>query len=757
MDTVLAALLNVTPAQLRAGELVWRPLFPVGWWLPFALGALGATWWWYARGRRPPRRGPAWWVPALLRSLALLVVLVLLGRPQLLVSRIVPQTGIVALLIDDSASLALPTDQPAGPPLREWLAPESSLVRRLSDEFHLQWYTFSRNLEPHQGPPALTFAGPRTDLGRALQRLGERTGALPLAAVVLFSDGAHNGRRSVSDAVELFRDQGIPIHTVGVGTPGWERDVELATVTLPPRIRLGGSFTARLELNHSGMTGRSVRISVRDDLALLHSQEVPLGDADEPTVVEIPLTLETGGVRLLQFEVDPVPGEAVTRNNRRTVPAFVDEEPIRIFLVEGRPRWEYKFLRRALDGDPGVRLESLLRTALNKFYRQGIEREDSLAEGFPRRVEELFRYEGLILGDLESEFFTYGQLEAIRDFVLRRGGGLLMLGGGSTFEEAGYAGTPLAEALPVEVPGPNTFVAKGPRRVDITPAGLRKPPLQFAADPRANRRAWQELPPLVDYRRAGRLKAGAVSLLTSSEDGENWEPLLVYQRFGEGVSFVFLSSSSWRWQMQLDHTDERHELFWRQLCRWLAETAEDPVTVRPEVRVSLPGDPVQLTALVRGLDYVPVDTAEVTFVVTRPDGGTQTLPAAWNPEVTGVYQATFAPEENGLYTVTADVLVPGRDEQPPEPRPVHVWVDDHDVEYFGARLQRPVLRGLAEQTGGTYRDLAEVEELPEEIVYRSRGEKRTELLDLYNAPVNLVLLLGLFSAEWIIRRRQGLA
>ncbi|GAB4238361.1 MAG: Ig-like domain-containing protein [Acidobacteriota bacterium] len=719
------------------------------------MGGLAATWWWYSRNRSSGRPGAAWWVPALLRSFALLLILGLLARPQLLVSRIVPQTGVVAVLVDDSSSLALPADQPAGASLGELLRPDSPFVRRLAREFRIQWYTFSRRLQQHQGPPALAFTGTRTDLARALERLGERTEALPLAAVILFTDGAHNGRQPVPEALDAFRERGIPIHAVGLGRPGWERDVELAEVTLPPRLRLAGSFTARLRIRQTGWTGRPVRITVRDDAALLHSEEVTLGDAGQPTLVEIPLALQTSGVRLLQFEIDPVPGEEVTQNNRRRLPAYVDEEPIRIFLVEGRPRWEYKFLRRALDGDAGVRLESLLRTALNKFYRQGIEREDSLAEGFPRRAEDLFRYEGLILGDVEAEFFSYGQLEAIRDFVQRRGGGLLMLGGGATFEEAGYMGTPLAEALPVEIPGTNTIVAKGPRLVAVTPAGLRRAPLQLAADPAANRRAWQELPPLADYRRAGALKAGAVALLNTSEDGENWEPLLVYQRFGAGISFVFLSSSSWRWQMQLDHADQRHELFWRQLCRWLAETAEDPVTLRAEPRVAYPEDPVRLTALVRGRDYVPVDTADVTVEVTSPGGESRSFPATWNPELSGVYQATFEPKENGLYTVTAKVALPGEENSAPAPRPVHVWVDDRDSEYFDARLHRSLLEGLAAATGGTYRDLADIGGLPEEIVYRSRGEKRTELLDLYNAPVNLVLLLALFSAEWIVRRRKG--
>jgi hypothetical protein len=108
-----------------------------------------------------------------------------------------------------------------------------------------------------------------------------------------------------------------------------------------------------------------------------------------------------------------------------------------------------KFLNRAVYEDKNLSVVTLQRTADNKYLRFSKRRIPSSSPPvFPKTREELFAYRGLILGSIEAGAFTGDQLRMITDFVERRGGGLLMLGGPRAFAEGGYAGHRLPTRYP---------------------------------------------------------------------------------------------------------------------------------------------------------------------------------------------------------------------------------------------------------------------------------------------------------------------
>src|SRR5690606_35172679 len=147
------------------------------------------------------------------------------------------------------------------------------------------------------------------------------------------------------------------------------------------------------------------------------------------TTRSIDIDIGEPGIRDLRFTLEPLPEERNLVNNTQLRPIEVPSERRHVLYIEGEPRWEYKFIRHALDKNPSVRLASLLRTTPNKFYRQGVESGDELADGSPADEETLFAYDGLVIGSYEAAALTPEQQRMIADFVSRRGGGLLMLGG----------------------------------------------------------------------------------------------------------------------------------------------------------------------------------------------------------------------------------------------------------------------------------------------------------------------------------------
>jgi hypothetical protein len=177
------------------------------------------------------------------------------------------------------------------------------------------------------------------------------------------------------------------------------------------------------------------------------------------------------GPRNLQYLVEPLAGEENRENNGVTRLLNVESRKPRILYIEGEPKWEFKFIRRASEEDKNLELVTMLRTTQNKIYRQGIANPHELEDGFPAKAEDLFAYQGLIVGGVEAGYFTSAQQELIREFANRRGGGVLFLAGRSGLSDGGYPQSGLAEMLPVRLPDSRSTFHRGTVAFDLTTAG----------------------------------------------------------------------------------------------------------------------------------------------------------------------------------------------------------------------------------------------------------------------------------------------
>lgn len=696
-----------------------------------------------------------------LKGAFVLLVMGLLMRPTLTLSTMVPQQGILALLVDNSKSMGIvETDGPRGEPIKELLAEGSPFLEQLKENFNLRIVKFDSDAYKLGGGEELDWTGDQTNISYGINRVLAETKNLPLGGIVLFTDGSDNSHQEDPEVLAQLASKQIPLHTVGIGADRLDSDVEITQVSLPNRVLPGSVATARVTLRHSGFPGARAVLEVREGTTLVETKEVYLSPGSQLSTVELKLFPEVEGIREYDFRVKGLEGEGIEENNsRRTFINVVDERP-KILLVEGRPRWEYKFLRQALAGDEHLRLEALLRTALNKFYRQGIEEESTLAAGFPSNREDLFEYEGVLLGDVESAFFTYAQMEAIRDFVSKRGGGLLMMGGRFALSRGGYSNTPVEEAIPVQLGQLDSGAYQ--REVvsaSLTQFGQNHPALQLAQDEDENRRIWLDLPELTDTSLVRGVKPGATVLAQVVHGDENGgDPLLVAQRFGRGLGLVFLSGSSWRWQMLKDHEDQSHETFWRQVLRWLVSSAKDPVSVEVAREVYAQNEPVRIRAEVSDDTFNRINQARVAARVFTPSGKVETVPLRWYAREDGVYTQEWVPQEDGLHRieVSASSSGDGEAEKHFGEAETHFLTLTGQAEYFDAIQKKDFLQNLAQEAGGRYYDLSTVSRLPEEVVYTESHSSMTEILDLWNMPINFLLLIGLLGAEWILRRRWGL-
>ncbi|MBV9929312.1 MAG: hypothetical protein JOZ96_30140 [Acidobacteria bacterium] len=707
-----------------------------------------------------------------LRSALFLLILFLLLKPVVVVPSVVPRSSTVALVGDDSRSMQM-ADAGGGLTRLEAMKaalfdPEGDFQKRLREKFRTQEYGFSSQLDNVGDVAELTGEGGASDLSGALAEAARRSTGAPLSAVVLVSDGAANAGADLGAELRNLRARGLPVYTVGVGSARRPADAELVRVNLPRRVLVGSSVEVEAFVRASGYGATKVRIAASEDGRAVRTDEFPLRGG-ETEVVRMELVPETPGTHRYTFDVQPLEGELTVENNRREALVEVVEGPMRVLYVEGEPRWELGKLRDSLARDEkNVQLISLLRTGENKLYRQGVSGEAELSEGFPKTEGELFAYDGLMLGSVEASFFTAEQLRAIEAFVARRGGGLLALGGRFAFGAGGYAGTPVADALPFvinarpsgvpQAPNPDAYAAV--YKAQLTARGASHPVTRLSEDRQQSQKTWSELPPVSVPEAPAGVKPGATVLLEARRaEGAGRAggavTLLAQQRYGRGQALAFAASDTWRWRMRMDSKSNAHENFWRQMLRYLVQTTPRQFEVAAEQDVYADGDTVRIVADLRDKKFDPAADARAVAHVTKPSGATVEVPLRFTArDERAVYVGEFKADELGRHRIelTASGVSIGEAAAQSE-----FLVAELNREFYDASLNEELLKRVAAETGGRYYTLEEAGALVADLTYRQTDNSRPVTKDLWDMPVNFLLLVGLLSGEWFLRKRHGLA
>jgi uncharacterized membrane protein len=696
-----------------------------------------------------------------LRLLALAVVLFCLFRPTLVVRAAVAQQNVVAVLLDDSRSMQIPDQgaQSRAQFVRTQFDPSGALMKSLTDKYLVRTFRFSSTAGRLGSIEEMRFDGTQTKLGPALSNAREELAGLPVAGIVLVSDGADTTDTSIGEALLGLKAEKLPVFTVGVGSERLARDVQIDRVSTPRAVLKNASMLLELIVRQTGYAGKTVTVDVEDEGRIVGSQKVELPSDGSPATVRIRATASEPGARLFRFRVTPQEGEVVPQNNVRESIVSVRDETERILYFEGEPRWEFRYLNRAVADDKNLLSVSLQRTADNKYMRLRGD-ADEIVGGFPKTREELFRYRGLIIGSVEAGLFTGDQLQMIADFVDRRGGGLLMLGGPRSFGEGGYGGTPVADALPLLIdprtrasdPAPLARLKVSPTRAGQTHAATQLAPTEPASVAR-----WAQLPLVTSVNAPLREKPAATVLLNGTDESGRSRIVLASQPYGRGKAIALTVQDTWQWQMHasIPVEDQTHENFWRQLMRWLVDGVPSMVDVRVSTDRVDPGDPVTIDATVVDPQWVELNDATVVAQVTRPDGKTESVPMQWTGERDGHYRGSFVSSTTGAYEIAVDASRAGG--QPVGSSVAYVRAVPSEAEYFDPTMHAQSLRRIAEETGGRFYPADAAEGLAEDVRYAGRGVTAVEERELWNMPIVLITLIGLVCAEWGYRRVVGLA
>ena len=737
----------------------------------FVLLIVAGVWLTYFKTTRPLTPGwKTFFVTT--RSSVLVLILFCLLRPVITTMQAAPQETYLGVLIDDSQSMSiadLPGDQSRQAAIGEAFF-EDGIIDELSEFFQIRTFRFDGQTQRINGMEGLSEEGTASSVDQALQYVDDQLNGLRLGGLVLVTDGADNGDSDPINTAQDFGNRRIPIFTVGVGQEDIPQDIGIVDVTAAKTVLEGSVFNVQVDVNHQGFEGQEVGLSIRDGEEIVASEVVTLGTEGVARRFDLELTPERPELIVYDLQIELQSGEIIEQNNSYSfLVDNTEKPPLDVLYIEGHPRNEYKFIRRAVQGDDSIRLATYLQTGPEKYYRQGIESPTELAEGFPASKEDLYAYEAIVLGDIEESFFNDDQLQMIDEFVAERGGGFLM--SGMVDEE--FIDTPIADILPVTIVEENFLpghLRGGIRRGDhptaelfyprLTNNGEFSPLLRLSGEDSLNENFWRQLPELQGVYVTGRIKPGATVLLEHPvlQYQNQLLPIVAQQRYGSGRSVSVTTASTWRWQMMLHSEDQSHETIWRQLLRWLAVSAPERITIEFDREFYNVGDEVNVTALVLNDQYEPDNDATLWMQTTDPLDQVIDVPMEWNIEEDGVYRANFTVEEEGVFSLLVDVASAAGDAavDASEKRTAFV-VTPSLREYTNAEMDAVLLGRIADASGGSYFNLSDVNGLPESVEFTPNAYSLEVQIDLWDQPWLLALLILLLCIDWISRRMKGLS
>ena len=791
------------PAQAVVGAATWNVLL--------AVLCLALVVWVYTRdGRSRPVRI----LLGTLRGLLLAVVLVLLNRPVLALTRTRTEPSVLAVLIDDSSSMRVPDVGPEDRPgtrlaAVQQLFADGGVLRSVARTHDVRVYKFDRDAAAiadvrHTPADAKgTDAKAPADVGPAvaavgkLEPVGDSTQVLPsvltvlqdlqgqrVAGVVLFTDGRDTPARTAGDAVDQLKNYGVKVYPVAVGSEAAPRNLEMQSMDVDDVAFKGDVVNVRARVRGTGYEGgHAVEVVLKDKRtgATLTDADgkpatktVRLPD-DEAQDVELQWKpAEVGNVDVV-CEVVKQPGEIDDGDNARTSPVSVMEAKVSVLYVDGYPRWEYRYLKNEMVRDKSMEISCLLASADADFLQEGTKPLPSTARTasghFPDSLPELLEYDVIVVGDVDPRYFSDQQLQLISDFV-GRGGGFYMIAG-PRFAPQAYRNTAIEPLLPVgiartEVTDPSTPIADGFRPV-VTKAGAETSIFRFLTDRDQNDRYLRDDLPLVYwYCRGVTAKPSVGEVLAEhptdvGPDGRK-APILVAGRFGGRTLFSAIDES-WRWRFYTG--ESTFDTYWVQQLRYLARgrkigqrrltfLADQPVyelgqSVRLTLRVI---DPTLLKQLPDQIRVDVKDAAGHTVrieALQRQDAGTAAPGTPGGGGTGDVYTGSFTADAAGRFSVSLPPVAGGVGMMD-----VPLSVVLPRMELVDPRVDRVQLSRLASETLGKPIALADAAvELPR-IPSAAKVLPEVTAEPLWAAPLVLALFVLVIAAEWVLRKVYGM-
>jgi hypothetical protein len=631
---------------------------------------------------------------------------------------------------------------------------------QLGAEVDVNYYTFGNTVSMIGGSDddtmealaSLKAVQTGTSIADSLEAVVNARSGAPLAGIVLISDGIDTSVRRTEALVNDLGTRGIPVYTVPMGLADPD-DVSIRSLIMQDVAFTGDTVPLRVQIRSKGYEKRDVDLILKYNGAEVMRKPVVLTSGVQYEDLSFDVKSRKKGAAQVEIIVEPFGDESTADNNRVTRSLSVVNEKINVLCIEGSARWEFRYLRAILKRDPRINAKFIAASSKEPLAQLSSE----FVSRFPEDPAEAFKYDLVILGDVDAAFFTEVEMERLEELVRERGGSLLMLCG-RRFAPQSYVGTEIEKMLPVRFDPDEKW-----REVDetvhpvITAEGRSSLVMTMEHDQRKNDAIWSTVAPLNELPPLTSIKRGAVVLAKLSDsDSDDGYPLISWHRYGTGKCMVMASDNLWR--LRFKTGDHYHWRMWSQCIQFLTLSRlmgeHRPIRLETDRVSYIAGNQVRIYASVLDETYEPV-TQPGYDVVVRPLGDEDALGTSItlrpNPANPGQYEGYFSPPKMGRYR-----LEPNADDTS-SANSIEFQISERRTEMAHPESQIERLERLAELSGGKHLPITQLPELqalvntePETItVQNSRA--------IWDHWLVMLLITGFVGIEWILRRRRNLA
>jgi hypothetical protein len=677
-----------------------------------------------------------------LRGFALAAALLLLFEPIMSLARQRAQKPVAAILLDRSASMALQDSLGArGELAQKTLA--MPWLNRLRERAEPAFFAFSDSLHAltKDSLSNLHFNGDGSNITAALLSAKEKLAGRQYGAAVLLSDGAYNLGANPGRAAEAY---GVPIVSVRLGGNRQTRDAMISEVVTNEIAYAETQLPAEISLSATGFAGRKTKLRVFEAGNEIQTQDVELPGDNTQTVVKLTLTPKTLGLNRYEVKLDALENEQTLANNRRVFYVRVLKSKLNLWIFAGAPSPDYAFLKRALQNDPNYRVLGFAQKPGGAFYSAP---DESLPN--VRQAEAWKEVDAIMLVDFPRRDSDRSVLEALQRELAQNHRPFFYLHGPAVDLNAlwRWRGVLPWAAMP-------SLTNERAVTLQLEPNGLVHPVTRPLAEANSAN-ATNNLPPLFSNIAPLKVLPGSEILMaTTNSSTRATEPLWVAQKNAASKTLAIFSYGLWRWHLMMQTQEQSspvYESTVRGLVRWLV-TKEDAKLVRftSNKEIYRGGEPIELLAQVYREDYQPLAGAQVRAELTGPQLQQEVI---LQDVGTGLYRAHVQVLAGGEYQFRGAAEFAGKKLGEDTGR---FSVEPFSVEFLQTRFNEPVLRQIAEASGGKYvapdsleAALAQLKLAPE-IKHESRDYA------LWGKPELLFALLFVLAVEWFIRKRQGM-
>ncbi len=704
------------------------------------LAAIAASYFAY-RKTIPPVARPWRIFLTALRAMSLTLILLLLFDPILSLTRRKQETPVVAVLVDNSASMGL---------VDEKVDRKEELKRVLADplfanadrKVQLQYYEFSHTLSEKNdfAPDSLTLSGDGTDIQRALEILNEKMAERYFASVILLTDGADN---LGENPARFVQDYPVPIYPVAIGDPSEQKDVVLSNFVTNEIVYAGNKVPVDVYIRSNGFNGNRLPINLVQGNRTIDTQTVTLSGSGMEQKVRLHFTPEEEG--LVKYEIKlPILQDELTRaNNTKSFYTKVLKNKLRLCIISGAPGPDFSFLKRALQSDENIEISAYVGNRKGAFYQGAT---------LPSQ-EELEKFDCFILQNYPQKNSSTGPMNQLKR-AFAKGKPMLLLNGKHTDFNKLWS---LKDFLPFATkPAQNQEHTVS---IKVLPQGAHHPVLRIYEDDLENQDSWAELPPVFSNIRSVRLHEGATSLAAANPNRAQVAraftvPFLSVYDTGKRKSIALLAYGTWRWDLLMHGVGKKNRnylTFLKNCVRWLTTKDESKlVRISSNKEIYRSGEEVEFTAQVYFEDYQPVDGAEVTVQVPGPDETQDlTLVNIGDGRYVGNFQVLSGGDYNFTGTAYQQGRVLGRDTG-------RFSVEEFSLEFQNTRMNEPLLRRIAEESGGQFYLSSDLATLGKNLSFPKKYIVLKSEWEIWTQPAVLIACLVLLGLEWLIRKRKGM-